>query len=565
MKLLESMQHFFLGKKEDPKEIETKNGEVSFEQPLGMDGEVVIAGGLVKSAIVESANNSKNDKDLIEIYRTIARIPEVNEAIDEIVNEMLAENEEGKHIDLNLDDVDLSDTIKKKIHDEFDNILHVMQFDDRGHEYVKRWYIDGRIAFHKIVDKDKLKDGIRSLRYINPVSIEKVVEYEKVREGKVELFKTTKEYFRYTPGNKTNTVSIKGDRNNGSSMSYGSNSFWAGSETNIFGNNQILAVSPEAIAYSTSGNFDEDFGTILSYLHPAIKVANNLSILEDSLVIYRMTRAPERRIFYVDVGNLPKVKGEQYVNDLMTKFKSQLSYDSITGTLKDSRRFQSMMEDFWIPRRENGRATEITTLPGGQSLGQLDDVEYFLKKLYSTLKIPASRFNKDQPLIAGIGRSSEITRDEIRFQKFIDRLRAKFSTVFEDVLGTQLVLKKVMDKAEWEEIRGSVKFRWAKDSYASEMKETEMLRERIMTLQQADPYIGKFFTKEYVLKSILQVPEDEYEELIKDLDQESDQINQDELEVAQQQSDIEVDKAEQMAEIKAKYEQPKDQPKETKK
>lgn len=554
--LFENIQQFFLGKKEDPREIELPNGDVSFEKPVGMDGEVVIAGGLVKSAVVEAANNSKNDKELIEIYRQIARIPEVNEAIDEIVNEIIAEDDEGNHIALDLEEVELSDSIKKLIHEEFENILSLMQFDQRGHEYIKRWYIDGRIAFHKIVDKNKLKEGIRGLRYINPVSIEKVVEYEKFKEGKVELYKTTREYFRYTPGNRTNTVNIKGQESNGSS--FGTNSFWASNAAGngIFANNQILAISPDAIAFSTSGVYDEDFGTILSYLHPAIKVANNLSILEDSLVIYRMTRAPERRIFYVDVGNLPKVKGEQYVNDLMNKFKSQLTYDSVTGTLKDSRRFQSMMEDFWIPRRENGRATEITTLPGGQSLGQLDDVEYFLKKLYSTLKIPAARFNKDQPLIAGIGRSSEITRDEIRFQKFIDRLRSKFTSVFEDVLGTQLVLKKVMDKSEWEEIRKSIKFKWAKDSFFSEMKESEMLRERLSTLQLADPYIGKFITKEYVLKSILQVPEDEYNELIKALDQEKEDQAEEEYDQAIQQNDIEADKLEKTMEIQQQFEPP---------
>ena len=280
--------------------------------------------------------------------------------------------------------------------------------------------------------------------------------------------------------------------------------------------------------------------------------------MEDALVIYRMTRATERRIFYVDVGNLPKIKGEQYVNDLMNKFKSTLSYDTITGSIKDGRRFQSMQEDFWIPRRDNGRATEITTLAGGQNLSQMEDVEYFLKKLYSSLKIPAARFNKDQPMISGIGRSSEITRDELRFQKFIDRLRAKFCKVFIDILGTQLIIKKIIDRSDWEEIKGKIQFKWAKDSFFTEMKESELLRERLTTLQMADPYIGKYFTTDYVLKSILQVPEDEFDSLKKDLEQEqadmAQQQQDQEFEQGVQANDLEADRLKKVLPIQQKFE-----------
>ena len=557
MNLFEGLQNFFLGKNEDKKEFEQKNGPESFEQPVGLDGEVVIAGGLVKSAIMETANSSKNDRDLISIYRQIAKIPEINEAIDEIVNEMLSKDDTNQAIRLNLQEIELPEKIKDAIHEELKNVLHIMDFSERGHEYIKRWYIDGRIAFHKIVDKNNLKNGIRGLRYINPLSIEKIIEYEKVRDNGVDLYKTTKQYYRYTPGNRTNSISIKGDeKNNGSSMSF-SNNFWANSDTEIFGNNQILAISPEAIAWATSGQYDEDFGCVLSYLHPVIKVANNLSIMEDSQVIYNMTRAPERRVFYVDVGNLPKTKGEQYMNELMSKFKSILTYDSATGQVKDGRRFQSMMEDFWIPRRENGRATEISTLPGGQGLS-MDPVEYFLKKLYSALKIPASRFNKDQPIIAGIGRSSEITRDELRFQKFIDRLRNKFAIVFEDILGTQLVLKKIMEKSEWEEIRKDLQWEWAKDSFFTEMKNSELLRERLQTLQMADNYIGKYFTTDYVLKSILQVPDEELDQLKKDLEKEHQQSAEDEQDQTyadgEMKNDLEADRLEKILPIQQKFE-----------
>ena len=557
MNLFEGLQNFFLGKNEDKKEFEQKNGPESFAQPVGLDGEVVIAGGLVKSAIMETANSSKNDRDLIGIYRQIAKIPEINEAIDEIVNEMLSKDDTNQAIRLNLQEIELPEKIKDAIHEELKNILHIMDFAERGHEYIKRWYIDGRIAFHKIVDRNNLKSGIRGLRYINPLSIEKIIEYEKVRDNGVDLYKTTKQYYRYTPGNRTNSISIKGDeKNNGSSMSF-SNNFWANSDTEIFGNNQILAISPEAVAWATSGQYDEDFGCVLSYLHPVIKVANNLSIMEDSQVIYNMTRAPERRVFYVDVGNLPKTKGEQYMNELMSKFKSILTYDSATGQVKDGRRFQSMMEDFWIPRRENGRATEISTLPGGQGLS-MDPVEYFLKKLYSALKIPASRFNKDQPIIAGIGRSSEITRDELRFQKFIDRLRNKFAVVFEDILGTQLVLKKIMEKSEWEDIRRDLQWEWARDSFFTEMKNSELLRERLQTLQMADNYIGKYFTTDYVLKSILQVPDEELDQLKKDLENEQQQSAEDEQNQAyadaEMKNDLEASRLEKILPIQQKFE-----------
>jgi hypothetical protein len=265
-------------------------------------------------------------------------------------------------------------------------------------------------------------------------------------------------------------------------------------------------------------------------------------MLEDALVIHRTTRAADRRIFYMDIGNLPKVKAEQYMRDMMAKFKTDVTYDSVTGGLKDTRRFQSMVEDFWIPRRENGRATEITTLPGGQTLGQLDDVEYFIKKLYKALKVPFSRFGGDQPMMAGLGRSSEISRDEIRFQKFIDRLRAKFSLLFDDMLCTQLVLKQIMKKSEFDEIRKNVRYKWAKDSFYVELKESELLRERLTTLQMAEPFIGSYFTKEYVLKDILQVSEKEYDELIKKLDQEQEAQADDEYDDAIQQNDVEADK-----------------------
>lgn len=555
MNIIESLQMFFLGKdeKEEQKKPDTVVSPIT---PNGKDGEIAVVGGIQSSGDSSVSTSTPNDRELIELYRSIARIPEVAEAIDEIVTEMISVNDEGEPVSINLEEVELSESTKKKIRDEFETVLDVVDFENRGHDLITRWYIDGRLAGHKVIDKKKPAEGIKEFRYINPLSLEKIIEYKKVKEGKVEVFQCVKEYYKYNPTNKTNTINLRATGNskdNGSSTSFVNAEFWAQQNGTLYGNNQVIAISPDAITSVTSGMFDEDFGTVLSYLQPAIKTANQMTMMEDSVVIYRLSRSTEKRIFYIDIGDLPKTKGEEYMRTLMNKFKTTLSYDSTTGKLKDGKRFQSMIEDYWIPRRSDGRATEITTLPAGQTLGQLEDVDYFKTKLYKCLKVPASRFQNDQPVIAGLGRSSEITRDEIRFQKFIDRLRSKFSEFFRDLVGTQLMLKNIMSKDEWNELKSNVKFVWARDNFFTEMKEQEILRERYTTLQIVDPYVGKYITTEDVLKKILRVSDEAYEELKKNLEQEQDAKAQADMEQSIQQNDVEADKLDKTMKIQSQY------------
>lgn len=841
--LFESITNFFsFNKKSGEEEVEVKTNISSFVEPSNLDGAVVSEGGRVSYNFNQEINAS-NEIELIRRYREASRIPEVSEAIDEIVNECVSENAEGDAIALDLEKLDLSDAIKKKMTDEFATVLDLFEFKERGSDYLRKWYVDGRIYFHKIIDKSKPADGIKELRFINPISIKKIVETEKVKEGEINLTRIKREYFQYAPSVKSKPIQVADSAP--SQQMY----------QPTFGqqNMQVIQVSPEAIAYVTSGMYDEDFSTVLSPLHPALRVTNQLKTLEDSLVIYRLARAPERRIFYIDVGGLTKPKADQYVKDMMSKFKNNISYDAMTGEIKDQRRHLSMMEDFWIPRRDNGKTTEITTLPGGclamdtkvslmdgrelsitdienemkagkelwtyscdeftgkvkpglitwagitqesakvmkitldngeslictpdhkfpiynkgfveakdlrvdtsmiplyrkkeilgnhkkndyemvfdnetktwiythrmvrnemdlplevfeedfgdgyavhhknynrydntpnnlclmsfkdhrkyhssigfskeaqqmgalasaarlqwiketqkieidsfifntiidsvkgktthqitiedvveilneneycvnrlqelnkdksvpnwnvdigftvgivrkaplnfgysswlefrksvdfhnhriisieyldepitvgtltiddkeivhghhtfalscgiftknSNLSQLEDVEYFLKKMYKSLKVPYSRFMTDSP-VAGLGRSSEITREEIKFQKFIDRLRNRFGSMILDVLGSQLKLKGIMSEEEWTEFEPKVKLDWAKDNFFTEMKEAELIRERMMTLQQVDPYVGKYLDRKYVFTNVLRMTDEQVKEV----------------------------------------------------
>lgn len=501
--LFENVTNFFSFSKKGTEDKETlvKDEIVSFVEPTALDGAVVSEGGRVSYNFNQEVN-ATNEIELIRRYREASRIPEVSEAIDEIVNECVSENAEGDAIALDLEDLELSDAIKKKMTDEFKNVLNLFEFKERGSDYLRKWYVDGRIYFHKIIDKTKPGEGIKELRFINPISIKKIVETEKVKDGKINLTKIKREYFQYSPSVKSKPIQIA---DSGQSQQIYTPNFGQQSM-------QVIQVAPEAIAYVTSGMYDEDFSTILSPLHPALRVCNQLKTLEDSLVIYRLARAPERRIFYIDVGGLTKPKADQYVKDMMSKFKNNVAYDAMTGEIKDQRRHLSMMEDFWIPRRDNGKTTEITTLPGGQNLSQLEDVEYFLKKMYKSLKVPYSRFMTDSP-VAGLGRSSEITREEIKFQKFIDRLRNRFGSMILDVLGSQLKLKNVMSEDEWTELKDKIKLDWAKDNFFTEMKEAELIRERMMTLQQVDPYVGKYLDRKYVFTNVLRMTDEQVKEV----------------------------------------------------
>lgn len=486
--------------KKPSEEIIVKSNIESFVEPSG-EGAIVVESSKVNYSFDLDLSNTTNEVELIRRYRDISRIPEVAFAIDEIVNEILSEDVEGKIVEIDTENLKYSDSIKSKISDEFETVLERIQFNQKSYDMIRRWYIDGRLYFHKIVDD---KEGLVEARYISPISIKKVIEIEKkmIPDG-VEVISNKNEYFTYQPSRKIASITINdtSDRNSQRAQ-------------NIDNVIQLVKVSPKAIAYVSSGVYDEEYACILSYLHPALKTANNLRSLEDSVVLYRLARAPERKVFYIDTGNLPPQKAEQYLKDTMNRFRTNLTYDALTGDVKDSRRNMSMLEDFWLPRKADGRSTEITTLESGANLGEVDDLELFKRKLYKSLNVPLSRMSDEVP-IAGLGRSSEITRDELKFQKFIDRLRNKFEGLLIDFLMTQLVFKKIIKDTESDEIARQLKVKWSKDSFFVEMKETEILRERITTLQMADQFVGKYFDDTFVLEKILQMNEDEMKKMKK--------------------------------------------------
>ena len=500
LNIFEAFGFFSNNKKAGEDALDTEKNVLSFADPETTNGAAVVEGGKFNHYL-DFGFESSNEAELVSRYRTISRIPDVAQAIDEVVNEIITEDQQGKVVELNLDDVELPDAAKKKYQDEFSKILKMLDFTGEGYNHVRRWYIDGRLFFHPIIDKERPADGIIELRYIPPTTMKLVKEVERVRDGEMMLNRVTKEYYVYDPGKKSIGTSIA-DK----TRAYlgGPSSFAATAQP------KRIQVEKRSIVTATSGIYDDDLSTLVSHLHAALKVANQLSTMVDSLVIYRIARAPERRIFYVDVGNMTKQKAEQYMKDLMSKFKNQVTYDALTGEIKDARRNLNMMEDFWIPRREKGNATEITTLPGGLTLGQIDDINYFKEELWRSLKIPKSRFAADQaPGLVGIGRSSEITRDEIRFQKFIDRLRNRFGNMIIDLLGVQLVAKKITTWEDFDVLKETVRLKWAQDSFFVEMKETEIIRERVTTLQMIDPFAGKWFDDDYIFKTVLRLSADE--------------------------------------------------------
>lgn len=418
--------------------------------------------------------------DLVRRYRELSRYPEVAEAIEDIVNEAIVIDGDDKPIELNLDDLKVSESLKKKIVEEFTKILTLLNFNDIGYEIFERWYVDGKVYFHIILD-EKHENGIKELRIIDPRKIKKIknVIKEKQPSG-IEIVKEIQEYYIYN------------DKGINDSTSSG------------------VKLSLDSVVYCHSGLIDSQTGLIQSYLHKAIKPANQLKMLEEAVIIYRYTRAPERRVFYIDVGNLPKGKAEQYVTDMMNKFKNKLSYDAVTGELADSKRHLSMMEDFWMPRRGD-RSTEITTLPGGQGLGQLDDLDYFKDKLYHALNVPKSRFTPDTGF--SIGRSDTISRDEIKFFKFVTKLRNKFSQMFMDILRVQLISRGVFSSKDWEQLKEKIKLEYAKDNFFSELKENEVLNARLQTVAQLDPFVGKYVSKGYIQRNVLRLTDEEIKEM----------------------------------------------------
>ena len=459
--------------------------EPSFIAPTPDDGTIDVAGGGFFGQILDTDGKERTDSDLIGRYRNISAQAECDAAIEDIVNESIVSNERDQSVEISLENLPYPDKIKRKIRNEFDEILRLLEFDAKGHDIFRRWYIDGRVFYHKIIDKKQPRKGITELRYIDPVKIKKVREVEKEKDPKtgVELIKKAVEYYVYSE--KGHNPNMSGGQSNG----------------------QGLKIASDAITYCPSGIIDSNNGRVMSYLHKAIKPVNQLRMIEDALVIYRISRAPERRIFYIDVGNLPKIKAEQYLKDVMNRYRNKLVYDATTGEIRDDRNHMSMLEDFWLPRREGGRGTEITTLPGGSNLGEIDDIVYFQRKLYRSLNVPISRLEAENGF--SLGRSTEITRDELKFTKFVQRIRKKFTPLFTDLLKTQLLLKGVIAPDDWNNIQEHIQYDWLADGHFAELKEAELINDRIQTLDAIQSYVGTFFSKEYVLKNVLHMNDKE--------------------------------------------------------
>jgi len=463
----------------------------------------------------------KNEVELIRRYREMALHPEVDSAIEDIVHEAIVSDLNDSPVEVELSNLNASEGIKKKIRDEFKYIKDLLDFDKKSHEIYRNWYVDGRLYYHKVIDLKKPEEGIQQLRYIDAAKMRYVRHAKKTKDNQSILARKTdlnsvdqafpeiEEYFIYTPklNYPVGNVAASQDPQKG------------------------VRFSKDSITYCTSGLVDRNKGSTLSYLHKAIKALNQLRMIEDSLVIYRLSRAPERRIFYIDVGNLPKVKAEQYLRDVMSRYRNKLVYNASTGEIRDDKKFMSMMEDFWLPRREGGRGTEITTLPGGQNLGELTDVEYFKKKLYKALNVPISRIEGDGGF--NLGRSSEILRDELKFSKFVGRLRKRFSAMFLDMLRTQLLLKNIVTPEDWEVMSEHIQFDFLYDNHFAELKESELMENRINLATLAEPYVGKYFSQDYVRRKIIrQTDADILEEDAKIKQEIEDGIIQDPLEAA---------------------------------
>jgi hypothetical protein len=470
----------------------TKGKELpSFVPKTDEDGTGVIqAGGHFGAYIDMDGDKAKNDNDLIMKYRDIASQPECDAAVEDIINESIVGDSDDAPVNIILDELEVSDKIKESIKHEFDNILSLLSFNAYAHDIYRKWYVDGRLPYHIIINNENPKQGIKELRYIDPTKLRKVKEVEETTDPKTgaKLIKKVDEFFMFQ-------------------------------DKTMNGANQGLKIYPDAIAYCTSGVMDPGRKRILSYLHKALKPVNQLRMMEDSLVIYRISRAPERRIFYIDVGNLPKGKAEEYLRGIMNQYRNKLVYDAKTGDIKDDRKHMSMLEDFFLPRREGGRGTEITTLPGGENLGQIDDIIYFQKKLYKSLNVPVNRLEQEAQY--SLGRTSEITRDEVKFKKFIDRLRNRFSDLFIQLLKTQLLLKGIITRDDWKTWKENIAFDYIEDNYFSELKQSEMLRERFDMLSSLDEYVGKYISNEWIRKNVLRFSDDEIEDIQKQIDQEN--------------------------------------------
>ena len=447
--------------------------------PSADDGtQVVPAGGFFASYGGFDAG-ARNELDLIRRYREIALHPECDMAVEDIVNEAITSNENQQSVSLDLTKVEYSNQIKEKIRQSFREVLLLLQFDIKGHDIFRRWYVDGRLYYHKIIDAESPRLGITELRYVDPRKIKKVREMKKGVPMPVPGMP-------FTAAGKFNEFYLFNEKG-----------IHPTAASNVGG----IKIAPDSITYCPSGLVDQQRNMVLSYLHKAIKPVNQLRMIEDAVVIYRIARAPERRIFYIDVGNLPKIKAEQYLRDIMSRYRNKLVYDASTGEIRDDRNYMSMLEDFWLPRREGGRGTEITTLAGGQNLGEIADIEYFRQKLYRSLNVPISRLESGQGF--NLGRAAEISRDELKFTKFVGRLRKKFTMLFHDLLKTQLVLKGIISIEEWDVLQQQITYSFLQDGFFAELKNSEIMRERVNLVREVEPYIGKYFSNEYVRTNIL--------------------------------------------------------------
>jgi len=468
----------------------------SFSPPANDDGALTITSAAYYGTYVDLDGTAKNEVELISRYREMAMQPEIESAIDDIVNEAICQDDDGKIVKIVMDDLKVSDKIKSAIKTEFGTIVRLLNYNNMAQDIFRRWYIDGRMYYHIIIDRDNPIEGIKELRYIDPRKLRKVREIKKKKDERtgVDAMMVINEYYIFN--DKVTT---------GSSSSFGPVG---------------VRITTDSIISVVSGLMDSRRAVVLSYLHKAIKPLNQLRMIEDATVIYRISRAPERRIFYIDVGNLPKLKAEQYLRDIMVKYKNKLVYDANTGEVRDDRKFLSMMEDFWLPRREGGKGTEITTLPGGQNLGELEDVKYFERKLYKALNVPISRLEPNQGF--SLGRASEVTRDELKFAKFVERQRNKFADIFDQALRVQCVLKGICTADEWNEFKEHIYYDFIKDNNFSELKEAELMKERLGLLGAVDPYTGRYYSQAWIQRNVLRMNDDEIKKMQEEMDEEKE-------------------------------------------
>lgn len=474
---------------------EKKEDLKTFVPPQTDDGAIEVAPGGSYGTFVDLDGAAKSEAELVTRYREMSMQPECDAAVEDVINESIVMEEESP-VEIVLDDLKQPNSIKNKIREEFENILDMLDFGNKGYDIFRRWYVDGRLYHHIIINDKDPRDGIKELRYIDPRKIRKVREKVKSKDprtGATIYNKEQKEYYLYNPKGISSSAT------------------------------QGIKIATDSISHIHSGLMDSRNKMILGHLNKAVKPLNQLRMLEDATVIYRLARAPERRIFYIDVGNLPKMKAEQYLRDMMVKHKNKLVYDASTGEVRDDRKFMTMLEDFWLPRRDGGKGTEITTLPGGQNLGEMDDVDYFRRKLYKSLNVPVTRMESDNQF--NMGRSSEITRDEIKFNKFVKRLRTRFTHLFEGLLEIQLVLKGVLSRADWEEMRNNIYYDFKEDNYFSELKQTEIMTERLRLAGEIDPLVGKYYSMKWVRENVLRMTEDDIRQVDKEIDAERSEMD----------------------------------------